>query len=274
MARDPDRSSCPNGAWRCRRACSPPGTSTRAQEITKGQEIADIETSKIANAFESPVAGPLRRRLVGEGETVPVGALLARRGRAVGPGRRDRRLRRRVPGELRRASAAEAAAKRRRSPRSSRPAAGACAISSSARRDGRAGHLHPRLRRRPQQLAVQPAGPGREPHHLRARPAGPWRLDQGGRAPATSARWPRPSATSWTAMDIAKAHLVGHSLGGAVSLDLALEPSRPGGLGHRCRPAGLGPEISMEYIDGFIEHEPRREAEAGARDAGRRSRRW
>ncbi|HEX6014911.1 MAG TPA: alpha/beta fold hydrolase, partial [Geminicoccaceae bacterium] len=47
------------------------------QEVTKGQEIADIETSKIANAFESPVSGPLRRRLVGEGETVPVGALLA-----------------------------------------------------------------------------------------------------------------------------------------------------------------------------------------------------
>ena len=47
------------------------------QEVTKGQEIADIETSKIANAFESPVSGPLRRRLVGEGETVAVGALLA-----------------------------------------------------------------------------------------------------------------------------------------------------------------------------------------------------
>ena len=47
------------------------------QEVTKGQEIADIETSKIANALESPVAGPLRRRLVGEGETVPVGMLLA-----------------------------------------------------------------------------------------------------------------------------------------------------------------------------------------------------
>ena len=49
----------------------------RRRRSPKGQEIADIETSKIANAFESPVAGPLRRRLVGEGETVPVGALLA-----------------------------------------------------------------------------------------------------------------------------------------------------------------------------------------------------
>jgi pyruvate dehydrogenase E2 component (dihydrolipoamide acetyltransferase) len=38
--------------------------------IEGGDEILDIETSKIANVFESPVAGPLRRRLVGEGETV------------------------------------------------------------------------------------------------------------------------------------------------------------------------------------------------------------
>src|ERR671910_180404 len=44
--------------------------------ISAGDEILDIETSKIANVFESPVAGPLRRIVVGEGDTVPVGALL------------------------------------------------------------------------------------------------------------------------------------------------------------------------------------------------------
>ena len=44
--------------------------------IAKGQEIMDIETSKIANVFESPVSGPLRRIVVQPGETVPVGALL------------------------------------------------------------------------------------------------------------------------------------------------------------------------------------------------------
>ena len=36
----------------------------------------DIETTKIANVFESPVAGVLRKKVVTEGETVPVGALL------------------------------------------------------------------------------------------------------------------------------------------------------------------------------------------------------
>ena len=44
--------------------------------VSLGQEIMDIETDKIANAFESPVSGVLRR-VMGEGETAPVGALLA-----------------------------------------------------------------------------------------------------------------------------------------------------------------------------------------------------
>lgn len=46
-------------------------------EVTAGQEILDIETSKIANVFESPVTGRVRRRVAGEGEAIPVGALLA-----------------------------------------------------------------------------------------------------------------------------------------------------------------------------------------------------
>ncbi|MDH3662887.1 MAG: acetoin dehydrogenase dihydrolipoyllysine-residue acetyltransferase subunit [Alphaproteobacteria bacterium] len=45
-------------------------------EIKAGQEIMDIETSKIANVYESPVAGTFRKIVVQNGETVPVGALL------------------------------------------------------------------------------------------------------------------------------------------------------------------------------------------------------
>jgi len=45
-------------------------------EIKKGQEIVDIETSKIANVFESPLDGTLRKIVVGEGETVPVAYLI------------------------------------------------------------------------------------------------------------------------------------------------------------------------------------------------------
>ena len=40
------------------------------QAVSKGQEIADIETSKIANVFESPAEGTIRRLVVPEGQTV------------------------------------------------------------------------------------------------------------------------------------------------------------------------------------------------------------
>jgi pyruvate dehydrogenase E2 component (dihydrolipoamide acetyltransferase) len=46
------------------------------QEIAAGQEIMDIETSKIANVFESPVSGVLRKRVAKDGDVLPVGALL------------------------------------------------------------------------------------------------------------------------------------------------------------------------------------------------------
>ncbi|MEM7045812.1 MAG: biotin/lipoyl-containing protein, partial [Pseudomonadota bacterium] len=45
-------------------------------EIAAGQEIMDIETSKIANVYESPVTGTFRKIVVQNGATVPVGALL------------------------------------------------------------------------------------------------------------------------------------------------------------------------------------------------------
>lgn len=45
--------------------------------FTPGQEICEIETSKIVNVLEAPFAGTLRRILAREGETLQVGAVLA-----------------------------------------------------------------------------------------------------------------------------------------------------------------------------------------------------
>ena len=54
------------------------------------------------------------------------------------------------------------------------------------------------------------------------------------------------------AVGLDKAHLVGHSLGGAVVLELALaQPNRTSSCSLLC-PAGLGPEINVDYIDGFV----------------------
>ena len=44
--------------------------------VTKGEELIDIETDKIVNTMEAPSDGLLRRRIVEEGETLNVGALL------------------------------------------------------------------------------------------------------------------------------------------------------------------------------------------------------
>jgi pyruvate dehydrogenase E2 component (dihydrolipoamide acetyltransferase) len=45
--------------------------------VKKGDEIAEIESTKIANVFESPLSGTIRRRVAQDGELLPVGALLA-----------------------------------------------------------------------------------------------------------------------------------------------------------------------------------------------------
>jgi pyruvate dehydrogenase E2 component (dihydrolipoamide acetyltransferase) len=46
------------------------------EAVAAGDEIAEIETSKIANVLEAPAAGVLRRQIAGEGEVRPVGALI------------------------------------------------------------------------------------------------------------------------------------------------------------------------------------------------------
>ena len=45
--------------------------------LAEGEELVDIETTKITNVCESPVAGVLRRIVAQPGDTLPVGALLA-----------------------------------------------------------------------------------------------------------------------------------------------------------------------------------------------------
>lgn len=45
--------------------------------LTEGEDLVDIETTKINNVFEAPTSGVLRRIVAAEGETLPVGALIA-----------------------------------------------------------------------------------------------------------------------------------------------------------------------------------------------------
>jgi pyruvate dehydrogenase E2 component (dihydrolipoamide acetyltransferase) len=45
-------------------------------EISKGDEVVEVESEKINNAIESPAEGVLRRHVAREGEVLPVGSLL------------------------------------------------------------------------------------------------------------------------------------------------------------------------------------------------------
>ena len=46
------------------------------QSVQQGDELADIETTKITSSYESPAAGVLRKQVAQAGETRPVGALI------------------------------------------------------------------------------------------------------------------------------------------------------------------------------------------------------
>ena len=60
------------------------------------------------------------------------------------------------------------------------------------------------------------------------------------------------------ALGVAKAHLVGHSLGGAIALFLAMKhPQRVASVTLAC-PGGLGPEIDMAFIEGVLAAERRK----------------
>jgi pyruvate dehydrogenase E2 component (dihydrolipoamide acetyltransferase) len=64
------------------------------------------------------------------------------------------------------------------------------------------------------------------------------------------------------ALGIKRAHLGGHSMGGAIALHLAAEePARVASVTLVCS-AGLGPEIDMDYIEGFIRAEKRKDMKA------------
>ncbi len=61
------------------------------------------------------------------------------------------------------------------------------------------------------------------------------------------------------AAKIDKVHLVGHSLGGAIAMEIArLAKARVGSL-TLISSAGLGPDINMDYIDGFVSAASRRD---------------
>ncbi|KAB2872783.1 MAG: acetoin dehydrogenase dihydrolipoyllysine-residue acetyltransferase subunit, partial [Bauldia sp.] len=216
--------------------------------IAEGEEIMDIETSKIANVFESPVAGVLRRKVVGEGDTVPVGSLL---GVVSGPDVPEAEVDRFVDdflasfkpaekgsGDEPTAEIVEAGGRRLRHLRIGPDEGEAIVLLHGFGADMTTWMFNQAAlaEDRPVYALDLPGHGGSEKD-----------LDDGSVAALAAV-----VRDYMDAVGLGSAHLVGHSLGGAIAAAVALDaPDRVTAL-TLIAPAGLGPEIAGAFIEGFI----------------------
>jgi pyruvate dehydrogenase E2 component (dihydrolipoamide acetyltransferase) len=229
-------------------------------EIKTGDEILDIETSKIANVYESPVGGPLRRRIVGEGETVPVGALL---GVVAETSVADTELDDFVE-RFQEEFAAHAAEAGVAAPQPETVEAGGRRIRYLALGEGDGvpillihgfgGDLNN------WQFNQEALAGGRVTYAIDLPGHGGSTKDLGGGQVHVGAL-ASAVVEFMDAKGIEKTHLVGHSLGGAIALDLALNHADRVASATAICSAGLGPDINMDYIDGFIQAKRRKQLE-------------
>jgi pyruvate dehydrogenase E2 component (dihydrolipoamide acetyltransferase) len=225
--------------------------------IAEGDEILEIETSKITNVFESPVSGRLRRRVASEGETLPVGALL---------------------GVVADASVSDAAIDAFvEHAREAQEKAAAEAPPPEPTLVQAEGWTVRNLRMGPERgvplVLIHGFGGDllswqfNQPELAASRPVVAIDLPgHGGSSKAVGtgdvAWFAARVRGALAALGIERAHLAGQSLGGAIALQMAFdEPDRIASLSLVC-PAGLGREINMEYINGFVAAERRREMKA------------
>ena len=223
---------------------------TEGEQIAAGEEIADIETPKITTTLESPAAGTLRRRLVGPGQPVPVGALI---GVLADPTTPEPEIEVFIAEWQARNATAQEAERAPAAPEPERIATpfGPIQVLEAGPPDapplvlihGFGSDLlsffllQPLLATRYRTLALDLPGHGGSTKQL----PGP---DPSALASAVTA--------AMTARGIHVAHLLGHSLGGAVALALAeLEPARAVSL-TLVSPAGLGLEINADFITRFL----------------------
>jgi pyruvate dehydrogenase E2 component (dihydrolipoamide acetyltransferase) len=218
--------------------------------VNVGDELADVETTKITNAYESPVAGVLRRHIAKEQEDLAVGALIGIVADESVPDSEIDAFIERFQAEFATSAPAD---KAEAAPEPQKITAGGRTIRylHLGDHDGRAvvfihgfgGDLNNWMFTQPALAAEHKTYSLDLPGH------GESGKDVGTGDLETLAQ---AVVDFLDALDIPKAHLVGHSLGGAVALQTALHhPARVASLSLLC-PAGLGSEIDTGFIDGFI----------------------
>src|SRR5712671_2791283 len=226
--------------------------------FTEGEELLEIETTKITNVFEASEGSTLRRIVAAAGATLPIGALLAVAAPASVP---DTEIDAFVAGFAPPEPAAEAAAE----------------DTGPAPHDIDAGGRRLRVL----ELGGGDATPVVFVHGFGA-DLNAWMFNQpalaesrravaidlpghGGSAKEIGVGDADTQAAAvidaLAALGIDKAHLVGHSMGGAIAATVARHyPERVASL-TLIATAGLGPEINGAFIDGFVRAQRRREAQ-------------
>jgi pyruvate dehydrogenase E2 component (dihydrolipoamide acetyltransferase) len=229
----------------------------QGDSFQEGEELLEIETTKITNVFEASEGGTLRRIVASAGATLPIGALLAVAAAAEVP---EAEIDAFVAGFVAPAPAAAAAAEE----------------TGTAPRNIEAGGKRLRIL----DLGGDDAIPVVLVHGFGADLNG-WMftqpvlaetrravaLDLPGHGGSTKQLDKAVDGESFAAdidrafavLGIERVHLVGHSMGGAIALVFALrQPDRVASL-TLIAPAGLGPEINGDFIGGFVRAQRRRE---------------
>jgi pyruvate dehydrogenase E2 component (dihydrolipoamide acetyltransferase) len=232
--------------------------------LSMGEEIVEIETSKITNVFESPTNGTLRRITMEEGDTAPIGAMM---GLVAEEDVSDEEIDAFIAAFQEEFAALVAAM------------------------EAEAG-IEPELveagGRSMRYLRMGPAEEEGDPNdgdpllllHGFGGDLNNWMFNQPSLAESSvvyALDLPGHGGSSkdvgagdvasmsdaviafMDAIGIQKAHLAGHSMGGAVALNLALShPDRAASVTLVCS-AGLGAEINGDYISGFVGASKRKE---------------
>jgi pyruvate dehydrogenase E2 component (dihydrolipoamide acetyltransferase) len=229
---------------------------SEGDNLAKGDDLADIETEKIAGTLESPSEGLLRRIVAAQGTELPVGATLAVLAPAEVP---DGEVDAVVAEAMAQLESGELGTEDEVVPSTVELAGRSISyVTFGADSDGEPVVLvHGFGGDKNSWLFVQqPLSESHPVHALDLPGHGASSKDVGDGSLGTLA------GTVFGVMDAvgaARAHLVGHSLGGAVVVEAAaLAPDRVASL-TLLAPAGLGSTPDAEYLRGFAAASSRRE---------------
>ncbi|NKQ55395.1 acetoin dehydrogenase dihydrolipoyllysine-residue acetyltransferase subunit [Amycolatopsis sp. K13G38] len=226
---------------------------SEGDEIADGDELADIDTDKITGSLEASDEGVLRRVIAGVGEDVPVGGTIALIAPADVPEEEIEQAARLAREEIDSGAVAEVAG----------PVTGTVQVDGRTLSYATLGEgeeqvvlVHGYGGDKNSWLFVQePLSEGRTVHALDLPGHGESTKDVGDGSLDTLAN----AVLGFLAKkEIPRAHLVGHSLGGAVVVAVAAKaPEKVASL-TLVAPAGFGKDVNADYLRGFAAASSRR----------------